>query len=177
MGKHNKGKIKSAMQINPLQKMRKDVREKLRLGQSSATAERLMKVGEDAIETLPPDGQGKVEQRINAAPLDRLWKEERISRREFDAGDKFRRDAHLARIDPGAPSVDWGSVGGSFGPRVPSMFSSQAVFEARARWREADKAIQGTARSVLRLGLELECSLEHIGRVLFRYQNERDARS
>lgn len=178
MGKRgNKGKIKDMPAVSPLRAMRHTVREKVRLGQSTATAERLVKVDEDAIETLPADARGKVEQRINAAPLDRLDKAGRITKREFEAGDRYRKDAFKARIDPGAPSVDFASTQ-SFGQqKVPAVFVSQGIADARVRWRQTDKAMRGIVKEILELGLIQEVSLVQIGESVFGMDNERDSRS
>ena len=147
----------------------------------SATPERLDRAN-GAMEVVaalrdanrPEQDPGKV-QRIIAAPLDRMWKDGRISQREFEAGDKLRADAHAAAIDPAAGSVDWNRAGGSSGSRVPSMFQSQAVADARLRFRDAEKKITGLVWDVLKQTLIHENPLEDVGHVLFAVGQNREA--
>ncbi len=152
------------------------IRERERLGQGSATLDRLRKAGEDGYETTPPTREAPGgTQRIIAAPLDRLWKAGTISRADYYAGDQLRLDAFRAKIDPAAPSVDWASLGGNFGPRAPSMFNGQAIADARIRWRKYDKAVHGLIRSILDLALINEMALRDMGASLFARKDPREA--
>lgn len=152
--------------------VRHQVAERERTGQGTATAERLLKAGWDGHELTPTNVQ-----RILAAPLDRLWKERRITAREHDAGETFRSIAYLAAIDPGTMSVNWDMAGGAgWSPKVPVMFSSQKIADARIEWRRLEGAITGMTWTVLRLGLIRELSLVEIGRSVFGEGNDRDAR-
>ncbi|MDP3937733.1 MAG: hypothetical protein Q8R92_06315 [Deltaproteobacteria bacterium] len=150
------------------------VSERERGGRGTATVERLTQAGEGGYE-VDPTGR----QRIVAAPLDRLWKVGHITQREFDAGDKYRGLHHVADLDPAAPSVDWGRVGGSFGPRPPSMFTAQHIASAREQVRSIDKAIpdRSVVSVLLYLGLIKERALHEIGASIFGADNERDARN
>lgn len=113
------------------------VRERERIGRTSATPERMVKAGLENVEV----GVASNVQRVTDAPLDRLWKAGVITRREFEAGDRYRNDVYLAQVDPGPPTVDPNRAGGGFGPRVPSMFTSQAIADARRRVREIERRI------------------------------------
>ena len=144
--------------------------ERERTGHSGATAERMAHAGSDGIEI----GHHGI-QRVVAAPLDRLRSAGVMTDREFAAGDKYRCDAFAARIDPAAPTVDWGALGGNFGPRVPSEYSSQAIFEARARHRQTLRCVRGVIRTVVELALIRELSLAEIGRSVFGRAGDRDA--
>ena len=135
----------------------------------TATPERIMQA-EGAVETKPTG------QKIYSAPLDRLLLEGRITGREHDAGDRYRTDAYLARIDPSAPTVDWNSAGGSFGSRNPSMFTSQRIADARLRWRETERTINGFLKTVLDHALIHEHSLVDVVR-LYGENSEHYARA
>ena len=147
----------------------------LSTGPVSATKERLDKA--EAFEIIPATGSNPAVQRVLAAPLDALWKDGRITRREFEAGEKLRADAYLAAIDPGTMSVDWERAGGGGRSRfVPSMFTTQHIADARIRYRHFEKSVRGLAATVLNLTLIKELSLEHVGRNVFNMEHSRDAR-
>lgn len=148
------------MQVSEHDRIARTVAERERTGRETATAERLAKAGLEAVEHTPAGVQ-----RVSEAPLDRLLRTDEIGPDEFEAGDRFRNDAHVAGIDPGAPSVDWNALGGGFGPRVPTAFSSQKTMDARRRWRAVHDSL-GTRSgvwSVLWLALVREQSLTDIG--------------
>jgi len=156
--------------------IRRVVSERERIGRGTATVERIMRAGPDALETTPPtqDEPAGV-QRITQAPLDRLYRAGTISTREFQAGDRFRTLAHLAAIDPAAAGVDWGATGGGRAGKIPSMFASQRVADARLDLRRAEKAIRGVVWTVLWLGLVKELPLEEMGRSVFARRDAREA--
>ncbi len=160
-------------------KTRLRVAERTRAGLTSATVERLLKVGDEGTEYT----QSNV-QRLHTGPLDRLWKSGELMHREYHAGDQFRLDQFRAKIDPGAPTVDWGAIGGNFGPRNPSIFGSQAIAEARIRWRNIVDALgpkprkrPGLVWTVLTLAILSENSIEEIGAKVFGRGDRREARS
>ena len=167
--------------LNPIDQARTALAERDRTGQGDGpTPERLVKAGPDTRlidATAAPEDEDRRQKRsyVLMAPLDRLQERGIITSREFEAGDKYRTDAFLAKIDPAAPSVDWGSLGGNFGPRIPSQFQSQSVADARARWREVQKFVGGVVKTVLELALIRENSLEEIGRAVFARSRGRDA--
>jgi hypothetical protein len=148
-----------------------------------ATAERIRHVGRGAVEIVPamhdadrPEQTPLMQQRIVSAPLDRMYRDGRISQREWAAGDKYRSDSYLAAIDPGAGTVDWNRAGGGgAGSRVPVVFTTQTVADARIRIRATDKAMSDLARTVLSLALIREHNLEEIGQSVFGFRNHRDA--
>ena len=144
----------------------------------SATVLRLLKAGEDGFETTPANREAPAGvQRIIAAPLDRLWKTGGITQREYEAGDRYRADAYMAAIDPGAMTVDWSATGGGFSSKVPAMFTSQQLADARIRWRRIEERIprQSVVSTVLFLALIKERSLEEIGRSVFARHDQREA--
>ncbi len=94
---------------------------------ASATPERMLKAG-DGLGARLTDG-GQVGQRVDVRPIDMLLSRGSITMREFQAADRYRMDAYIAKMDPGPPSVDWRAVGGNFGPRIPSEYSSQRIFD------------------------------------------------
>lgn len=153
------------------ERVRKTVRERERTGQGTATVERLLKAGEDGCETT----QSGV-QRINQAPLDRLWALGQLNAWEFNAGDTFRKDAYLAAIDPAAMTVDWNRAGGGgMSSRVPSMFSHQTMADARIRHRRMEKLIEGFIFEIAERSLVKEWSLEQIGQRIFARHDPREA--
>ena len=147
------------------------VADRERIGKGTATVERLTMAGKDGIETVGKEGT----QRIISAPLDRMWKAGDITKREFDAGDEYRTMRYLAGVDPSAPTVDWGAVGGAFGAKVPSMFSSQLIADERIRWRALSHQVRGVVAVVAELALVRESSFEEIGRAVFGRDKRRDA--
>ncbi|MEP0323283.1 hypothetical protein [Bauldia litoralis] len=176
----------TAMQVQTEDKARakveRSVAERLRGGRGTATVERLLQADGGKAKTNPEgyetDSTGR--QRIVAAPLDRLHKDGKITRREFEAGDKYRADAYLSAIDPTTGSVDWASAGGGGrSSKVPSMFESQHIYDARKRWRDLnDKMKRGSVvSSILYLALIHERSIESIGENIFGAGNHRDARN
>jgi hypothetical protein len=172
--KRNRNKRREAKRMQQPQALAQHVvSERERTGQGTMTAERILKAGPDGVETTPANVQ-----RVIAAPLDRLWKRGEITQREYDAGDTFRTDAHIAAIDPGAPSVDWNRAGGG-NPNVgvPSMFTSQTIADARSRWRRISDRIpeRSVVSTILFLGLIRETSLEEIGRSVFGLRDAKDA--
>lgn len=149
------------------------VAERERTGKQTATADRLLRAGEGAYEVTPGDVQ-----RILVAPLDRLFKDGRITAREHDTGDWFRALAYMAAIDPGTMSVDWNQAGGGgASAKVPAVFTSQRIADARIEYRRLEKAIRGVIWIVLRKALIHEHSLAEIGRAVFGHDNDRDARA
>lgn len=162
------------------------VSERERLGRGSATVERLNRAGGrdgfEEVAALPdidrngrPTEAGTV-QRVIMAPLDRLWKSGYITQREYDAGDRYRADAYLAAIDPGALSIDWNRTSGGSSAKVPSMFNSQHIATARIRMRSIDQKIprHSIVSAALFLGLVKEKAFSELGQLLF---GVRDAES
>lgn len=148
------------------------VAERERIAKGTATKERLTKVGLDAVElSVGADGV----QRISEAPLDRLWRDGRITQREYQAGDRLRNDARLARIDAGPTAINWDMTGRGSGSVVPVAFASDAVFAARQRYRAVPKAITGIVWAVLNNGVVHEHSLPEMGRAVFGREHVRDA--
>lgn len=147
------------------------VADRERVGKGTATVERLAMAGKDGFEIVGKEGV----QRVIAAPLDRMWKAGDITKREYDAGDEYRTMRYLAKVDPAAPTVDWNAVGGSFGTRVPSMFSSQRIAEERIRWRAFSRQVRGVVATVAELALIRELAFEEIGRSVFGRDKRRDA--
>ena len=147
------------------------VAERERGGRGTATVERLQHAGDGGHE-VDPTGR----QRIVAAPLDKLYKQGRVTSREFQAGDKYRGLHYVANLDPAAPTVDWSRVGSSFGSRQPTMFNAQHIANARHQVRKIEEAIprQSLVSAVLYIGLVREESLEAIGE-LYGSNDEREA--
>lgn len=135
-----------------------------------ATPERIAHAGDQGTETAP---NGR--QRIIAAPLDRLLAAGFIALREFDAGDRLRADAYMAAIDPGALTVDWNRTNGGFSARVPSVFSTQQVADARLRYRRLRRLIGGAVWETLHLAIIREADLPQIGGELFGIRDRREA--
>jgi len=148
-----------------------------------ATPERLRHAGEEGVEVVPamrdrdrPEQITPLQPKVVSAPLDRMWKDGRITQEEFNAGDRYRSDAYLAAVDPGAGTVDWNRAGsGGNGSRVPSVFSAQVVADARMRWRDSNRAMSELTRIVLAHALIDEHKLEEIGQAVFGFRNHRDA--
>lgn len=159
------------------ERLQRAVSERERVGHTSATVERLLKAGEDAIETTPPsrEAPGGV-QRVTEAPLDRLHRAGEILEHEFNAGDRFRADAYLAAIDPGAKTVDWNAAGGGgFSAKVPIMFSSQNMADARIRHRRIKERVHGVIWTVAELALIKELPFVAMGQSVFGRGDPRDA--
>lgn len=141
-----------------------------RLGRGSATAERMLQEDTDV-----ERGHGGV-QRLIEAPLDRLRKQGRITEAEFNAGDRYRADAYLASVDPAAGTVDWNNAGGGGrSGKVPSMFTSQHIADARMRWRRVNDRISGVVAITARLALVKEMPLSDIGRNVMGHADRKDA--
>lgn len=148
-------------------------RERERAGLTSATPERMAKAGLENVEV----GQGTLIQRIVDAPLERLRKAGVITSREFQAGERFRNDAYLAQVDPSAPTVDHNKTGGGFGPRAPSMYSSQAIADARRRHREIEYRIpqNSLVHGLLTSALIRENDFEEIAYVFLGKRKDRES--
>lgn len=147
------------------------VDERTRLGKTTSTVERIMHAGPDALEHTRAGVQ-----RIVEPPLDRLHKQGFIVRAEFEAGDRYRADAYLAAIDPAAGSVDWNAAGGGGrSAKVPTVFSSQIIADARIRFRDIESRISGAVRIVARLALVKELPTYEIGASVFGYRDRKDA--
>ncbi len=161
-------------QAAEVDRLRRVTAERERTNQGTATVERIMRAGGAA--AIEYAGRENV-QRINAAPLDRLWKDGRISAREFDAGDWLRSLAYLAAIDPGTMAVNWDMAGGGGrSAKVPTMFSTQKIADARIEFRRIERTIRGVVMTTLRLGVIKEREMVEIGRAVFGHGNDRDAR-
>lgn len=160
-------------------RVRNLVSERTRTGASTATMERALQVGEDGFEITPSSKiNPRGTMRIVAAPLDRLWKEGKVTQREFEAGDKYRADSYLAAVDPGAGTVDWARAGGGgTSNRVPMMFTAQHIADARIRFREVEQAIppRSTVATLLYLALIKEQPLAEIGRNTFGRADRKEA--
>lgn len=165
------------MQVDALVKTRNVVGEKKRTGHVTATAERIAQAGGlEATEQLPPQPGHRAGQRILAAPLDRLWKEKKISGREYLAGERYRSDAYLSAVDPSTGSIDWERAGGGGrGRYVPTMFTHQACAEARIRWRRIANVVTGIVDQIVDMTLIKERPIEDVGLVIFRKNNQPQA--
>lgn len=135
-----------------------------------AIPDRLRHAGPDGVQ-VDPTGR----QRIVAAPLDRLLASGFITQREFDSGDRLRADAYLAGIEPGAPTVDWSAMPMALRGRLPSMFSSQHIADARIRFRRLKQAMGGVVWDVLNVALILERDLQTVGQNIFGVRNHGEA--
>lgn len=157
--------------VSEEEKAERWVENRERAGLESATPERLARATSDGYERTENNVQ-----RIVEAPLDRMWKKGHITRREYEAGERYRTDAYLAELDPGAPSVDWNRESGGGGPRSPSMFNSQRIADARMRIREMDRRIPRTSTvfTLLNLGLLKEQRFEDIGLSVFVRKDKRE---
>lgn len=147
----------------------------------TATAERANHIGRDGLADVLEAAMGEPEalvQKVVAAPLDRLWKDKRISQREYHAGCTFREDHHESRLDPGASTSNWHGIPAGFGPKVPSMYASQRAVDALMRRRKLDATFPPTSfiGRVLERTLIQEHSLEDLGTDMFAEGNHRDAR-
>lgn len=163
--------------VPAIERIRNSVLERQRLGHGTATVERLMQAGHDGHELTPPTRATPAGvQRIIEAPLDRQWKTGAISQREFEAGDKLRALAYLAAIDPAGCGVDWNAAGGGGrSGKVPAMFTSQHIADARIDYRRVERAISGIVWRVLNLALIRETSLADLGQSVFGRQDRREA--
>jgi hypothetical protein len=160
----------------PEQQIAATVAERQRLGLGTATVERLIQAGEGGHEHTPATGQQASVQRVTEAPLDRLHRLGFITEAEFDAGDRYRADAYLAAVEPTVGSVDWNSAGGGGrSAKVPSMFGSQAVCDARRRVRAMEARMSGVTRVVATLALVREAHLHEIGQSVFGFRDRKDA--
>ena len=171
MGK--KRKDKPTMQIQEADRISRVVAERERRGVSTATRERIAKVGADGVEHTEAGTQ-----RVNAAPLDRLWRAGTIEQREFEAGDDWRSIAYLAAVDASAMTVDWSRAGGGGrSSRIPPVLTVEAMASASITRRRYEQHFRlGTiVRDVLDRALVHEQSLEEIGRRVFGLANRRDA--
>lgn len=156
---------------DPIDQLRVRVSERERAGLTTATAERLVQAGEGGHEHTQTNVQ-----RITEAPLDRLHKQGFLSLSEWDAGDRYRADAYLAAINPSTGSINWDMAGGGgFSSKVPSVFGSQVVYDARRRWRFTESRLSGAIRTVAHLALVRESNLAEIGQVVFGYADRKDA--
>lgn len=135
-----------------------------------ATAERLQRAGSEAIVEEAPAGP----QRIIAAPIDRLLSAGFLTQREHDAGDKLRSDAYLAALEP-MVTIDWRQANGGYSPRVPTVFSSQQIANARLRHRRVRNAINGIVWDMLFLGVIKEQEFRELGQAIFNMRDAREA--
>ena len=147
------------------------VAERERTGRGTATVERLTKPNAE-VETT----QSGV-QRVSESPLELLWKDARITRREYQAGEKYAEEHYIAGLDPSPSSVNWDATGGGFGPKAPSMYSSQRIADARLNWRKLEKDMRGLNKAVLDHALIHREPFAAIGGDLFGERNEHYARA
>jgi hypothetical protein len=164
-----RAKPKPAPELPPDARAHDRVRKRDAAGLTTATAERLIQAGPDGFEHTQTNVQ-----RIVEAPLDRLWRAGSITRREFEAGDKYRSDAYLAAVDPTSGSVDWSRTGGGMTAKVPSVFSTQAIADARIRFRQIEARMPdvSTVKKLLFEGLIREWPLEQLGALFGRRGHE-----
>lgn len=171
-----KGKAKMQIQQTEAEKIASRVAERQRVGLSTATVERLLKVGEDGHEHTQATSQQVSVQRVLEAPLDRLHRQGFITEAEFEAADRYRADAYLAAVEPTVGSIDWNSAGGGGrSAKVPAMFGSQEVYDARKRHRAIDSRMAGVTRVVATLVMIRETSLAEVGQTVFGYRDRKDA--
>lgn len=114
-------------------------------------------------------------QRISDAPFDWMAVRGLITFRQTEAGERFRNIALIARAEPSPGSVDWNSSGVAFGPKIPSMFTSQAIADARGRYRNAVAAVGPHLEPILDAVLIREHNLETSGKVVCGYRDRRAA--
>lgn len=118
----------------PSMTMERAVSERERRGVGVSTPERVRQAGERELDIV-----GGV-QRIAQAPLDRLYARHAITKRQFDAGDRFREDAYEAGMVPsGTAGMEPGDR--RYGSRTPQFMAATRA-DAHARWVEA-QAILG----------------------------------
>jgi hypothetical protein len=168
MAKKGKGQMRAEKTV--AEKIADRVAERTRLGLTTATVERLLHAGEDGHEHTPSNVQ-----RVTEAPLDRLHRQGFLTEAEFEAGHRYASDAYLAAVEPSPGSVDWNNAGGSRGPKAPTAFASQAVYEARQRVRAIEARMSGAIKVVANLALVHESPLSEIGSVVFGFRDRKEA--
>lgn len=146
--------------------------ERERLGQGTATPERIVKAGEGFERHVGKQGA----QRVVSGPLDRMYLSGKLTRTEYEAGDKFRVDAYLSAMHGNLPSIDWGRVGGGSDPawRVPSVVTNISRIDASNRLHNAHRALHEPIWTILVDGCVHEDTLEDIGKNVFG-RRSRDA--
>lgn len=169
MGKQRGKKAMNTETLSDFDRARDRAAKREAAGLATATPERLVHAGPDGYEHTPTNVQ-----RVVDATLDRMWKQGLITAREFEAGERFRLDAHAAQIDPAPAGVDLNRIGTASGSIAPAMFNSQAVANARLRWRSLKLAIpeRSAVWTVLWLGLVKEHRIEEIGELFGRRGHE-----
>lgn len=138
----------------------------------------MITVDNPAFEPGHPESVRKVvvQRAKHEAPLDRLWRDGRITQREFQAGDKLRSDAYLSAVEPTTGSINWDHAGGGGrSARVPVVFEADTIMAARQRFRAVTRAITGSVWSVLVSGVVRENGMEEIGKAVFARSHRRDA--
>lgn len=159
--------------MSAAEKIVNQVAERERTHRGTATVARLIKAGEGGVEIARNNVQ-----RIVSAPFDRMVKDGKLTASERNAGEWYRATTYLAAVDPSTGAVNWDMAGNcGFSPKVPIMFSSQRVADARIELRRMEKAIRGIVATILWLALVKEKPLTEIGRSCFGQHNERDARA
>lgn len=146
----------------------------------TATRARLAKPEVTAEEILiKEDNKTVYQQRVLAAPLDRLDHNGIVTTREYLAGDQLRKDAFYAEVAKGARSVNWDNTGGSPGRRsfIPALVAEERLQEFSDRYERAKKAFQRNQRvwPVLVNGLVHEHSFREIGHNVFGFRDDREA--
>ena len=123
-----------AATLSRIDTARNEIRRRARLHLDSATPERTIKLPEDGVDIAPAGMQ-----RVSEAPFDRMAIYKQITFRQHEAGERYRLNALIAEADPSPGSVDLDGSHAGFGPSTPSMFSAQAIANARDKHRKADE--------------------------------------
>lgn len=156
-----------------LQRAKNIASERERTHQGTATPERIARAGAGFEKNVGREGA----QRMVEAPLDKMFKSGRLGRDLFEAGDRFRGEAYLAAVNPGALTIDWRRAGGGGNKSnfVPAMFEHHHMTDASNRLNNMRKDLHGSTWNLLFDALVHEYSLEQIGLTHFGRNDKRQA--
>jgi len=161
-----------AASVSRIEAARAEVRRRRNSSLDGATPERAIRAGamQYGLETADAGFQ-----RLAEAPFDRMAIYKQITFRQHEAGERFRNIAFLAKAEPSTGSPDWNTSHAGFGPSTPSMFSSQAIANARGKHRKAVEVIGPRLYRVVSMVLLDELRLEDVGREVAGYSQRKPA--
>ncbi len=150
--------------LNTAQKTANIVADRERRQVGTSTSHRIKHSGE----AIDIDGSGR--QRISQSPLDRLYAKRSLTKRQFEAGEKFREDCETAGLDAPIPSLTLESSGGSAKHPVARLagYLSERQHDAREKCRDAERVIGIRSSAIIHASMfPSEISIKGLGAKAF----------
>lgn len=124
--------------LTPREALAKAIENRRRRDLETSTPERILQDGGELV--IAEDGKRQI---VHQSIIDRLLARGRITKRQYDAGDKLRMDMAEARLDGNIHTVPWDSTSRPeiAAAAVLAGYTRERCLDARHRYRKAVDAV------------------------------------